>query len=252
MALLLKLRHSHFGRRRLQICMSMLQVKGLEKRFGAVAALDGVDLEFEVGQILAVLGQNGAGKSTLLRILAGLARPTAGSIDWGEDGPNRPGVGYLGHQTMLYPELTARENLIFAGRLHGVRNPAERADALLEMEGMLTIGPRRAGTFSRGMAQRLALARARVHEPKLLLLDEPYTGLDQTAAQRLTERLTQLNENGQSLILITHDTVQVAALAHQALILRRGRVAAQLEGPSIERSQLEAQYAEIQETDSWA
>ena len=232
--------------------MTMFQAKGLEKRFGAVAALDGVDLDFEGGQILAVLGQNGAGKSTLLRILAGLARPTAGRIDWGEAGSPRPGVGYLGHQTMLYPELTARENLIFTGRLHGLQNPAERADTLLEAEGLMAVGGRRAGTFSRGMAQRLALARARIHDPKLLLLDEPYTGLDHAAAGRLTQRLTKLHENGQSLILITHDTGQVTALAHQALILRRGRVAARLKGPSLERSQLEEQYAEVQETDSWA
>ncbi len=232
--------------------MSLFQAKGLAKRFGAVAALDGVDLKFDSGQILAVLGQNGAGKSTLLRILAGLARPTAGTINWGGGESQRTGVGYLGHQTMLYPELTARENLIFAGRLHGLQNPAERADALLETEGLLTVGHRRAGTFSRGMAQRLALARARIHAPKLLLLDEPYTGLDQAATQRLTQRFSKLNENGQSLILVTHDTGQVTALAHQAIILRRGRVAARLQGPSLERKQLEEQYSEIQETDSWA
>ncbi|MCH2186902.1 ABC transporter ATP-binding protein [Myxococcota bacterium] len=232
--------------------MSMFEAKGIEKRFGAVTALDGVDLAFEDGQILAVLGQNGAGKSTLLRVLAGLARPTAGTIEWGNSGSHRPGVGYLGHQTMLYPELTARENLIFARRLNGLQNPAEKADALLKAEGLQSVGDRRAGAFSRGMAQRLALARAQVHDPKLLLLDEPYTGLDQAAARRLTQRLSKLNADGQSLILITHDIGQIADLAHQAIILRRGRVAARLQGPSLERRELEDRYAEIQETDSWA
>ena len=231
--------------------MSMLQAKGLEKRFGAVAALDGVNLEFDRGQFLAVLGPNGAGKSTLLRVLAGLARPTAGIIEWEEESSPRPAVGYLGHQTMLYPELTAHENLIFAGRLHGLQQSAERAETLLIEEGLRDVSDRRAGTFSRGMAQRLALARARIHGPALLCLDEPYTGLDQAAARRLTKRLSELNQNGQSLILITHDIGQAAALADQVIVLSRGRVAARLEGSQLQREQLEERYAQIQETGSW-
>ena len=156
-------------------------MRGIEKRFGAVAALRGIELEVASGQALAILGPNGAGKSTLLRILAGLARPTAGhcEIRLG-DTALRPGraaararIGFAGHATLLYPELSARENLMFHGRLQGVRDPGSRADELLREEGLEDFADRRAGTFSRGMAQRLSIARARVQRPPLLLLDEP-------------------------------------------------------------------------------
>lgn len=203
----------------------VLRAQALEKRFGAVVALRGVDLELESGGSLAILGPNGAGKTTLLKLLAGLAHPTAGRIEIAGTGTPRARVGFLGHATLLYPELTARENLVFSGRLYGLADAGARADLLLEEEGLSEVAHRRAGGFSRGMSQRLSIARARVHDPELLLLDEPFTGLDRPSAERLTVRLRALQAGGHSLVFVSHDVSQAAALADQALILVRGRVA---------------------------
>ena len=195
-----------------------------------------MDVDIPSAHLLVVLGPNGAGKSTLVRIVAGLLRPTAGTIEFGEAHPAkrrnvRGQIGFVGHATMLYPELTARENLVFAGRLHGLDNPAERARELLAEEGLEAWSDRRTRTFSRGLAQRLAIARARVHDPRVLLLDEPFTGLDGAAADRLAERLERLRDDGRSLVLVTHDFRQASRLGDQALLLGNGRVAYRAEAP---------------------
>jgi heme exporter protein A len=228
--------------------------KGLGKRFGAVTALASVDVELQDGDALAVLGPNGAGKSTLLRLLAGLARPSSGSLEIATtDGtslvPRRRGaarhaIGFAGHATMLYPELTARENLIFHGRLQGVPDPAARADALLEEEGLSRFADRQAGTFSRGMAQRLTIARALVHDPPLLLLDEPFTGLDQRAGDRLRARLIELRGAGRAIALVTHDLRRASEIATAAIVLLGGRVAARIAGADLALDALEQTYAE--------
>jgi len=228
--------------------------QGLGKRFGAVSALAGVDVALEGGEALAVLGPNGAGKSTLLRILAGLARPTAGGLEI-QTGPTgalavrkrgqaRGAVGFAGHATLLYPELTARENLIFHGRLHGVADPAARADALLAEEGLARFAERRAGTFSRGMAQRLTIARALVHDPPLVLLDEPFTGLDRRAGDRLARRLVRLRDEQRAIVLVTHDLARASEIASAAMILLGGRVVARTDGPGLEPLALERTYGE--------
>lgn len=227
-----------------------VSVRGLEKRFGPVAALRGIDLEVASGQALAVIGPNGAGKSTLLRILAGLARPTAGHCEIRLGGRTlRPGraaaraqIGFAGHATLLYPDLTARENLVFHGRLQGVRHPDVRADELLREEGLEDFADRRAGTFSRGMAQRLSLARARVQSPPLLLLDEPFTGLDRRAGDRLAERLRGLRDDGSAIVLVTHDLSRASEIADMAAVLFAGRVAHRASGEGLARERLEAAY----------
>ncbi len=226
-----------------------VSILGVEKRFGAVTALQGVNLTAEAGSIQAVLGPNGAGKSTLLRILAGLAHPSRGEIslclaDGCERTPReaRSGIGYVGHASLLYPELSARENLVFAGRLYHVANPVERASVLLEEAGLADVGDRRTGTFSRGMIQRVAIARARVHDPQLVLLDEPFTGLDRRASDLLAGRLASLREEGRTLILITHDLRQASALADCCHILIRGRVAAQVAAAALDSADLETRY----------
>jgi heme exporter protein A len=224
----------------------LLAVSGLEKRFGAVSALRGVDLELGRGGALAILGPNGAGKSTLLRIMAGLAHPTGGRVEIDGARPSGKRVGYLGHATLLYPDLSAFENLVFAGRLHHVADPAARAHGLLDEEGLAPVARRLAGGFSRGMAQRLSIARARVHDPDLLLLDEPYTGLDRRSADRLTARLRALRADGHTLVLVTHDVGQAAALSGEVVILMDGRVQAHHSGASAD--DLELAYASALES----
>jgi len=219
-----------------------IAAQGLEKRFGRVHALRGVDLALERGRTLAVLGPNGAGKSTLLRLLAGLARPSAGTLVVGDAGSARASsaerrraraaVGYLGHATLLYPDLTARENLLFAARLHGVSEAQARADALLEQQGLLGVADRLTRSFSRGMAQRLAIARGLVHDPSILLLDEPFTGLDPSAAEALERQLRQLRDQGRTLVLVTHELARACALADAAIVLSRGLVVHRATGPA--------------------
>lgn len=224
---------------------ALIRARGVEKRFGAVTALAGIDLEVRRGETLAVVGPNGAGKSTLLRIIAGLAQASAGACEVCVPGDRRAAIGYLGHSTLLYPDLTARENLIFAGRLHGIAAPGARADVLLEEEGLAAVAHRRTSGFSRGMAQRLSIARARVHDPALLLLDEPYTGLDRRAADRLTTRLAALAASGHTLVLVTHDVVQAGALADALAVLVAGRVRTLWTGAALDAPTLEDRYAAL-------
>ncbi len=224
---------------------TLLEARGIEKRFGAVTALRGIDLDVVSHHVLGVVGPNGAGKSTLLKLLAGLARPTAGRIARSSGADRRGDVGYLGHATLLYPELTAAENLAFVGRLHGVTDPGGRARTLLEEEGLAEVADRRAGTFSRGMAQRLSIARARVHDPALVLLDEPFTGLDLPAAERLAARVGALRDAGHGLVLVTHDVRQAAELCDTVLVLSGGRVALHADAATTSADALAARYAEV-------
>jgi ABC-type multidrug transport system ATPase subunit len=226
--------------------------RALEKRFGPVAALRGVDLEIAAGTALAILGPNGAGKSTLLRIAAGLSLPTAGSLEIrvGESGDAkqtrahaRAKVGFVGHATLLSPELTARENLLFAARLYAVPDAGARADQLLAEEGLSEFAGRRAGTFSRGMAQRLSIARALVHDPQLILLDEPFTGLDPASSERLAQRIVGLRQEGRTLMVTTHDLARACAFADEAIVIARGKNAHRASGDALELAALEASYA---------
>ncbi|MEM7412495.1 MAG: ABC transporter ATP-binding protein [Myxococcota bacterium] len=205
-----------------------LAARGVTKRFGRAAALREIDLEVPPGSCLAVVGPNGAGKSTLLRLWAGLARPSSGEARVADlpatHRESRARVGYLGHASLLSPPLTVRENLLFTARLYGVPCPDERVAALLESDALADIAARRADALSRGQAQRAAIARSRVHEPSVLLLDEPYTGLDRGAAAQLTQRLGQLREAGVTAVLVTHDLDAVQALADNAAVLETGRL----------------------------
>jgi len=206
-----------------------LRTQGLEKRFGPLVALHALDLELAPGSALAVLGPNGAGKSTLLRLLAGLARPSAGTLEVAAQARTRAAqrraVGLVGHATFLTPTLTTRENLLLAARLYGLDSPAERAARALAAEELEAVAERRAGALSRGLAQRAAIARALLHDPKLVLLDEPWTGLDARAAARLSQRLLAEKRAGRALVVVTHDLARAAGLADRALVLVRGRAA---------------------------
>ena len=229
-----------------------IHASGLEKRFGHTAALAGLDLEVESGTSLAIVGPNGAGKSTLLRLMAGLARPSAGSLRVAGHDPHRAAarkrVGLIGHETFLYPLLSARENLVFAGRLYGVADPGARADALLEEAGLTPMANRPVGNFSRGTAQRLSIVRGLVHDPQILLLDEPFTGLDRRASERLAERLAALRREARTLVLVTHELRHAVELCDATAVLARGRIVHRGSGgeagtPALERAYLEASEA---------
>lgn len=228
-----------------------LAARGLEKRWGPVVALRGVEFEVAAGGALALLGPNGAGKSTLLHLLAGLTRPSAGTLRIGDGSPERrrvrARVGFIGHASFLYPALSARENLLFAAKLYGVADAARRADQLLAEQGLAAVAQRAAGTFSRGMAQRLAIARGLVHDPEIVLLDEPFAGLDRAAAEALAARLRGLREQRRTLVLVTHELARASELADQALVLVRGRVVHRATGDGLAASLLERAYLQAVE-----
>ena len=193
-------------------------------------ALVDVNTEFKAGTATAVLGPNGAGKSTLISLLTTLARPTEGQIFFGErevgvdDSAIRSQIGYVGHHTMLYGSLTARENLLFFGRLYGLANLDDVVSRDSEVVGVQRDADRPVGEFSRGMSQRLSIARALMQNPQVLLLDEPFTGLDQKGIARAQSLFSARRENGAILIIVSHDLGVTGELVDKALVLRRGRV----------------------------
>jgi len=188
---------------------------GVEKRYGRKRALGAVTFSVPEDGFLLVTGPNGSGKTTLLRLLAGLAAPTKGILTVDSD---RGALGYVGHEPLLYAELTALENLELFGRLYRVAERRERSGMLLERFGLWEARAERVSTFSRGMTQRLALCRALLHDPSLLVLDEPFTALDEQGAALLDRELEGLAGN-RTIVLSTHDPERVASLATHRLAL---------------------------------
>jgi heme exporter protein A len=207
----------------------LLEARGLVRTFGPVRAVDGVSFALAPGEVLTILGPNGAGKSTLLGLLAGTLHPTSGEIRFRGEAVDstrteaRAALGLLSHRTFLYGALTARENLVFWARLHRLPDPGGRADRGLERVGLSEVANRPAGGFSRGMRQRLSLARTLLHDPALVLLDEPFTGLDVHAAALLRQVLQQLRDGARSVILVTHQLAEGVRLADRVAIQARGR-----------------------------
>jgi heme exporter protein A len=193
----------------------MIVGKRVEKRYGRKRALGGVSFSLPRRGFLLVTGPNGSGKTTLLRLLVGLASPTKGMLI--VDG-EREALGYVGHEPLLYRELTALENLDLFGRLYRVPERRERSGMLLERFGLWEVRAERASTFSRGMTQRLALCRALLHDPSLLVLDEPFTALDEDGSALLDRELAAM-VGGRTVVLSTHDPDRVAPLATQRLAL---------------------------------
>jgi heme exporter protein A len=193
----------------------VIRAERLEKRYGAKRVLRGLDFELGSGGFLVVTGPNGSGKTTLLRLCAGLVLPTAGTL---EVEPDRGRIGFLAHEPLVYRELTALENLDLYGRLYRVPERRERIGMLLERFGLWDARGERAAALSRGMLQRLALCRALLHRPELLILDEPFAGLDADGAALLDRELAAMVER-RTLLVATHDPERVAPLASGRLAL---------------------------------
>jgi heme exporter protein A len=229
----------------------MIEIRGLTKAFGPRAALAGVDLDIAAGERVLLLGPNGAGKTTLLRILATLSRPTdgvarvAGCDVTRADARVRRMIGFLSHESLLYDDLTARQNLRFYARMYGLSDPDARIKVLLGAVGLERRADDLVRGFSRGMQQRLAVARAVLHEPRLLLLDEPYTGLDAVAAEALTLHLETLMQTGCTLLLTTHHPSEEGQLAQRVVVMRSGRVVE--DGPLGDLATFGARYRAILE-----
>ena len=208
----------------------MIKLQGLVKKYGMNLVLRGVDLNVSAGEFVMLVGSNGAGKSTLMRIVATLLRPTSGRVEIGgwllpqQADRVRRHIGLVSHYSLLYGDLTAAENLTFFAKLYQLDNQEERVMAALRKVGLYARQRDAVSTFSRGMVQRLTIARATLHEPDILLLDEPYTGLDQEASRLLDDLLRQEQENGRSILMITHDLSHGLNLCDRVAILNRGKI----------------------------
>jgi len=227
-----------------------LEVTGLKKSYGFKPILRGIDLSVEPGQCMALLGANGAGKTTLLRILAALTSPGAGTVrigglDLARDAQQaRRLVGFVAHQPYLYDELTALENLLFFGRMYSVRRCKERAGVLLERVGLAKRAGERTNALSRGQVQRLALARALLHEPRLLLLDEPDTGLDEEGIALLGTLLQEHRQGGGTVLLTTHHLERALQWSERIGLLSGGRLTYQSETGGLEAGSVREVYQE--------
>jgi len=210
----------------------MILVKKLVKRFGLKTVLKGMDFSVEEGQFVALLGPNGAGKSTFLRILSSLTRPSMGVVSVaGFELPKdaaevRQRLGVVSHQPLLYVDLTATENLKFYGKMYNIPNIDERITEVLEMVGLTKRRDDLVRTYSRGMQQRLAIGRAVIHDPDVVLFDEPYTGLDQDASAMLDSVLRTVAAKGRTVVMTSHDLGRTEDLATRFDVLSRGKIAA--------------------------
>ena len=198
--------------------MKALEITDVWKYYGDFPALRAVALNIEPGSTMALLGRNGAGKTTLLRIVAGLSRPSRGSINL------QGSIGILGHGIGVYDELSALENLTLFGRLYNLPDPRKRADEMLERVGLSRVRDGLAREFSRGMRQRLAVGRAFLHDPDVLLLDEPFTALDDRAIAVLQSMIKEMRDRGRTIIMSTHQLREALELASHVALLQRGQI----------------------------
>jgi heme exporter protein A len=206
----------------------MISVKKLVKRFGLKTVLRGLDFEVQEGEFVALLGPNGAGKTTFLRILASLSRSTMGDVCIAgyhlpaQAAAVRRNLGVVSHLPLLYGDLTAEENLRFFGKIYGVLELGKRIEEILELVGLASRRRELVRTYSRGMQQRLAIGRAILHDPDVLLFDEPHTGLDQDACDMLDRLLREVAGQGRTVVMTSHDLARVEDLASRFDVLSRG------------------------------
>jgi len=226
----------------------VVEVQGLTRSYGHVKALRGVDLTLYHGEFMTIFGPNGAGKTTLIRILSAILRPTSGTVkiagkDLQKEGEEiRSKIGLLSHNSFLYPNLTAEENLKFYGRIYGLAELEERIEAALQEVGLERRRHDLVRTYSRGMLQRLAIARSILHDPEILFLDEPYTGLDQHAAVTLRKILGRLHNGKRSIIMTTHNISRGLELCDTVAIQVGGRVVYKEDIGRIDKDDFETLY----------
>jgi heme exporter protein A len=230
---------------------ALITTAQLTKQFGPFLALRGIDLDIRPGEFVTIVGPNGAGKTTLLRILATLSRPTHGHVSIaghtlprGADDARRQ-IGLLSHQPLLYGDLTAEENLRFFGKMYDVPALEARLLELLDRVDLLDRRQDRARTFSRGMQQRLAIARALLHDPAVVLLDEPFTGLDPHASDRLEEMLHLLRDGKRTVVMTIHDLERGWAMCDRALVLARGRFVYQARTSEVDLATFRAEFKRV-------
>jgi len=228
---------------------AVIEARGLVRRFGATIAVAGVDLEVRPGEFLTIFGPNGAGKTTMLRVLCGLLKPSEGGLKLlglspAKDGADvRRRIGFIAHSSFLYGGLTARENLLFYARLYNLNGAAARVSALIEQVGLTERADDPVRAFSRGMQQRLTIARALLHEPEVVFLDEPYTGLDQQASRVLRSLLEGVRGRGRTVLMVTHNLEEGLELSTRVAIMRRGLVVEDRPAAGLTRESLESLYA---------
>jgi len=226
----------------------VIEVKGVTKVFGRKLILKGIDFAVKEGESLTILGPNGAGKTTLIKLLATLLKPSSGSIriagfDIRDSSMQiRRSIGVVGHQTYLYDELTAYENLKFYGNMYDVPNLDERIHHIISEIGLETRLHDRVSTLSRGMQQRLSIARATIHNPPIILLDEPETGLDQHASKMLVEILDALYSNKRTVVMATHNMERGLEIGNHVMILSEGKIAYEESKQSLNLASLREAY----------
>lgn len=228
----------------------MIETKALVKTIGDKMILRGINLSIKKGETVAILGPNGAGKSTVLKILAGLIKPTSGEIkidglDLKKDSyDSKRKIGFLAHNSFLYDHLTPLENLKFFGKLYGVANIEERAKKLIDEVGLSVFTHDLVQSFSRGMIQRIAIARAIIHEPEILLFDEPHTGLDQQAIKILNDVIIRMKQEGSTILMVTHDFRQAIETCDRFIIIKNGKVVDTLENIDKNLAAITQKYTE--------
>jgi heme ABC exporter ATP-binding subunit CcmA len=229
----------------------MIEVNRLAKHFGRVSALRDLNLSIKTGEFIALFGRNGAGKTTLLRILAGLSRPSSGTFKIQLPGTNTPllrgSIGYLSHNTSLYMDLTAMENLRFYARLMGIPADNESLEKKISQVGLAGREREPVRNYSRGMQQRLAIARAFLHNPGIFLLDEPFTGLDQAGSQFLKDYLLKAHSSGKTCIMTIHDTSLGYEMADRFIVIEKGIAALDVSKSSVSLAAFQENYSAIVE-----
>lgn len=234
---------------------AIVATENLTRNFGRRRAVDGVTISVAAGEALALFGPNGAGKTTLLRMLGGILRPTSGKARIGDailpggSGVRRR-IGIVSHHSLLYDALTARENVEFAARLYGVSGPRAATERALSSMQIMDRADTPVRALSRGMRQRVSVARATVHQPDVVLADEPFTGLDVVGAKALSSLLVYLRANGAALILVTHNVDEGLSLATRAAIMARGKIVRLDDRETIDPPEFAREYQELVASDA--